>query len=331
VTHFFSCDWGTTSFRLRRVNVADGRIVAEQREPTGIRALYSQCAPGDRSAREKIFANFLRAQLLSLAGADVAALDGVSVAVSGMASSSVGWRELPYASVPVGLDGAGIKQEVFNLEIKNRIHARIHLISGLQTATEILRGEEVEILGLFTQGQHEAIAHDGLVVLPGTHSKHVRLRNRQITDFHTYLTGELFDVLAAHSLLSASVQSANPFPPLTEAPALDAFLDGVRAAASSGLARSLFQTRTRTVLQSIPPAVNRWFLSGLLIGAEVVDLSVREPAVPLLLAAPEPLSLAYRLAFENLGLADRLAVAPPVEMAFASVLGQLMLLQSHLK
>src|SRR4051812_9223202 len=100
---FFSCDWGTTSFRLRRVAADTGEVLAERREPCGVRSLFSSCPIGDSAAREKAFAAYLRGQLCSIADGNNAVLDGALVIISGMASSSVGWRELPYANVPVDL------------------------------------------------------------------------------------------------------------------------------------------------------------------------------------------------------------------------------------
>jgi len=329
MTSFFSCDWGTTSFRLRRVNAVTGHMIDERREGAGARALFLSCAPGDTTAREKAFANFLREQLRLMAGKDVASLDGASVIISGMASSSVGWRELPYAHVPVGLDGSGLTQDSFELNVGGHRRMRIHLISGVCSETEMMRGEETEVLGLFSGGRHARIAEDGIAVLPGTHSKHVRLCHRQITGFHTYMTGELFDVLSAHSLLRVSVPPTDGAPSTTlrEPAAHDAFVAGVRESSVSGLARGLFQTRVRTVLQNVSPAVNRWFLSGLLIGSELVDLMAQKSDVPVLLAASEPLNFAYRAAFENLGFGETLSVVPPEEMSLASVRGHAALLR----
>lgn len=239
MTHFFSCDCCTTSFRLRRVNTASGGVLEERREASGASVLFSSCAPGDTAAREKVVANFLREQLRLMAGNDAASLDGASVIISGMAASSIGWRELPYARVPVGLDGASIVQDSFELSVDAGSRARIHLISGVRAEADMMRGEETEILGVFADDRHGRIAEDGIVVLP---------------------------------------------------------------------------------------AVNRWLLSGLLVGSEVADLAARELDVLLLRAAAEPLSAAYRLAFETLGLGSRLTVVPPEEMSLASVRGHRALL-----
>ena len=281
--------------------------------------------PGNGTAREKVFADFLRQQLGRMTGNDWASLDGASVIISGMASSSVGWRELPYACVPVGLDGSSIAQEIFTLTVGDNQQVLIHLVSGLRAENDIMRGEETEILGLFSGGRHARIAEDGVAVMPGTHSKHVRLEKRRITGFRTYMTGELFEVLSAHSLLRASLElteGARPTTTLSEPAAHDAFVAGVRESSTTGLAGSLFRTRVRTVLQNVSPTVNRWFLSGLLIGSEVVDLLAPESDLPVLLAASEPLNAAYRLALETLDLGERISAVPPEEVALASVRGQ---------
>jgi 2-dehydro-3-deoxygalactonokinase len=232
MTHFFSCDWGTTSFRLRRVNAATGEVLAERLETSGVRTLSASCAAVDTAGREKAFASFLRQQLCLMAGNDVDSLDGVSVIISGMASSSAGWRELPYACVPLDLKAAGIMRDSFELSLNAGARACIHLISGVRTEADIMRGEETEILGIFSNDRHAEVSEDGMVVLPGTHSKHVRLKSGQITGFRTYMTGELFDVLSAHSLLRPSVQMADGAPPapLSEPASRDAFAAGVRSA-----------------------------------------------------------------------------------------------------
>lgn len=323
---FLSCDWGTTSFRLRRVDSSDGTILDEHQEPSGVRALHATCPADNPVAREKIFAEFLRAQIHSLAGDATDSAQPLPVFVSGMASSSIGWKELPYASLPIGLDGSGVNQLIFDLALDERAVARIHLISGLRGENEIMRGEETEIFGLFADQRHAGIARNGIVVLPGTHSKHARLRDGLLTEFHTFMTGELFDVLSTHSVLRVSVEGSLT---LGEPRARAAFIDGVRAAAAAGMDGALFQTRTRSVLHGVPPPINRWFLSGVLIGSEMGHLSRGEENPPILLAAPETISPAYQLALETLERKD-VTTIPPDEMAGASVRGHRLLLRREL-
>lgn len=324
--HFFSCDWGTTSFRLRQVTLADGVVIVERREAAGAKTLLARCAPGDTVAREKVFADFLREQLRLLAESDPAALAGATVVVSGMASSSVGWRELPYARTPFALNGADVIQQVVELDVGGSTAVQVQLVSGVCTADDIMRGEETELLGVFAEGGYAAVAANGIAILPGTHSKHVRLEAGRITNIRTFMTGELFDVLASHSLLKASVETKDEVS-LTEASSREAFAEGVRAAMTCGLAAGLFQVRARAVLHGADAAQGRAFLRGLVIGAELEGLGRASAGVQILLAAPEPARTVYQWALETLGPGRTLTVVPPQEMALASVRGQRSLLR----
>ena len=112
------------------------------------------------------------------------------ILISGMASSSIGWRELPYACLPFPLDGSGARWQ----EIERVGEHRVFVFSGLAAESDVLRGEETEVLGLAAGGALAPFREQALLVLPGTHSKHVRIEAGSITGFSTYMTGELFEV-----------------------------------------------------------------------------------------------------------------------------------------
>ncbi len=330
-TEFVSCDWGTSWLRLRRVREADGQVVAEAREPEGVKSLFSRTTPGDRIAREKIFSTFFADRLFSFLSRSGPVEGTIRVMLSGMASSSVGWRELPYARTPFSLRGTDTVIQPLEVHLANNLVARIHLISGVATEVDMMRGEETEILGLLSQPRRRLMADDGLVILPGTHSKHVRLKQGAIVSISTFMTGELFDVLLSHSLLRATTHSGNGAVPVgTTEPSFDepAFREGVRAAESPGFARSLFRVRTRGVLSGVPALKNRSYLSGLLIGAEIMSLKSRQRFLPLLLAAAEPIGVLYEQALEELGLKASCERTTPEEIASAVVEGHRLLLQA---
>ena len=329
--HFYSCDWGTTSFRLRRVDVATGAVIEERHESSGAKKLYTRCVDQGLD-REVVFSKFLSEQLLAMAPKGAVSLDGATVIISGMASSSIGWRELPYAKIPCGLDGLDMVCDSSELSIDAEAQVRVHLLSGMCTEVDIMRGEEMEILGIFAGEEYDEVSREGVVILPGTHSKHIHLEWGRIVDFRTFMTGELFDVLSVHSVLRASLRTENDDSRLrlseSEPACCEAFVRGVQTARYQGLARGLFHVRSRTVLKKVPEAVNRWYLSGLLIGAEIVDLLANNSDAPILLAAAKPLSAPYELAFEAAGLMNRLSVVPPSVASSASVRGHLMMFRN---
>lgn len=290
---FVGCDWGTTHFRLRLV---DGTVRRELKTDEGTAKLAA--AGGDRPAA---FRAVLAAGLRKLQ-----VPKGTPVVVSGMASSTIGWRELPYATVPFAFDGRNAVWE--------RIDPHVFLISGLRTDTEVLRGEETEAIGLVTAVGRD-MPFEAVFVLPGTHSKHLDVNPGGIATFRTFMTGELFDLLSRQSVLRHSTDPAAPFDKAS-------FLEGVEESTKRPVTAALFRVRTRQVLDRKAAKANTSFLSGLLIGAELGTL--RGSDVAIILAAGKALRASYTAAAGALGLGPRLRA---VDSEGLSVLGQTVLLK----
>jgi 2-dehydro-3-deoxygalactonokinase len=160
------------------------------------------------------------------------------------------------------------------------------------------------------------LAENCVVILPGTHSKHVRLSSGNIVDFTTYLTGELYGLLCQNSTLDTSNDSI--FDPA-------AFVAGAHASKIHGLSAALFQTRARTLLGHLAARHNRSFLSGVLIGAEVAAFTGASTD-QIVLAAGEQLASQYTLALSEL-LPDAVVVQiPPADLAASTVMGHSMIL-----
>ena len=124
-----------------------------------------------------------------------------------------------------------------------------------------MRGEETQLLGLGVGVEDWT----GVICLPGTHSKWVKLENGVVNSFDTYLTGELFSILRQHSILKHDLE-AEEFN--AEHPA---FVNGVEVgfSESTPLLTSLFRVRARSLLIERDPLANAAFLSGRLLGEEV--------------------------------------------------------------
>jgi 2-dehydro-3-deoxygalactonokinase len=134
------------------------------------------------------------------------------------------------------------------------------IVPGVNAETpnhvEVLRGEETKTLEALAAGW------DGVVVSPGTHSKWLRLTGGRITAIRSFMTGELYAVLRAHSILGA-LMIPGPHDP-------DAFDLGVtRALADPAVTSLLLSVRAEGLFGRIAPTAAASFLSGILIGAEV--------------------------------------------------------------
>jgi 2-dehydro-3-deoxygalactonokinase len=195
----------------------------------------------------------------------------------------------------------------------------IHIVPGLiqrGPLPEVMRGEETQVAGAIEQDAESAIEQDaesaieqdaesarpGADVwfgLPGTHSKWVRVRDRHIVQFHTFMTGELFAALCAHTILGRTMRH-----PATPDP--HAFDRGVAVARSpearAGVVSNMFSTRTLGLVGELSATAQPDYLSGLLIGHELAGLErLGEIARPIVLIGDDELCQRYRRALAAFG------------------------------
>jgi 2-dehydro-3-deoxygalactonokinase len=319
-SHYLSCDWGTTHFRLRLVDSTSGGPVAGVQSDQGVARLAAEAQPGDRPER---FRSVLAAALERLRQESGLDVDSAPIAVSGMASATIGWHELPYASTPWRLDGLDlICHELTPIETATGRH-RVILISGARTASDVLRGEESQAVGLFTLPQAARVAERATVILPGTHSKHLYVEQGRVVDFRTFMTGELFEALSRNTILRHSVGDEPVATDPISSEATQALRVGVRGACELPFSAALFRVRTRQVLDGHSSAANRAYLSGLILGNELSYLAGHDlENVPLILAAGAALAPAYQVAMDELGLGGRLTAIAPADVERLTALGQ---------
>ncbi len=272
-------DWGTT--RLRLFRVADGRVTDRATGP-GIGA------PGiDPEAT-------LRA---ALADWRVAGRPD-SIRLCGMVGARSGWREVAYAECPA--DRAAWLAAAASLTLDD---TPVTIMAGLASVDragvpDVMRGEETQVFGALACDATLGVG-DRILVLPGTHSKWVRLRAGRITDFRTVPTGELFALLRDHSTLTGGARA--------EAHDDEGFGEGLATAATgSGPISALFAARAQQLRGGRDAGWALDYLSGLLIGAEIVEmrasLAVEQPDA--LIGDPNLTDL-YARAFGHFGLAVR--------------------------
>lgn len=272
-------DWGTSSLRAFLM-AADGTVVASRSSGQGIMALGDATFP---------------AVLSAVAGEWVAVRGPLPVLLSGMVGSRQGWVEAPYVRCPAGL--ADLAAALMEVPDAPEGFGRIAIVPGVLKddahAPDVIRGEEVEVLG--------ALAHlrvqDGLFVLPGTHSKWVRVEGGCIAGFSTYMTGEVFAALKGHTILGR-LMADGPFSP-------DGFDRGVAAAhdlegGPGALLGRLFSLRALGLTGRLAERDQADMLSGLLIGAELLDAT--RSGVPFTLVANPALTERYAAAATRLGL-----------------------------
>jgi 2-dehydro-3-deoxygalactonokinase len=270
-------NWGSSNFRAFLIDAA-GQVLDLVEQPRGIAGLE-------------------RAQMQAMV-ADIAARwpQAARIYAAGMIGSNIGWSDAGYLDCPA--TPQALAQRLHRVAIGA---VPVAIVPGLacrragDDAPDIMRGEETELLGLIAGG---ALPGDGVVALPGTHSKWLRLQGGAVLEFVTAMSGEIFDRLTAAGLLASVVDGpAEPGP---------AFEQALRIAHDSGmgLATLLFGARARVIRGALPRRDGASWLRGLLIGAELADVRRLWPdafAQVLPLVGAAPVCALYAHALRTLG------------------------------
>ncbi|MFA6156758.1 2-dehydro-3-deoxygalactonokinase [Mesorhizobium sp.] len=272
-------DWGTTRMRVWLID-RDGKVLAERRGDDGL-----------ITAQQKGFSVILEAHLAALAAPET-----LPVIICGMAGSRQGWLEAPYVTVPAPL--RAILAGAAPVPGQRR---DIRIIPGLAQrladAPDVIRGEETQLAGAGLPA-----AGCQLVCMPGTHSKWVQVEDGAVTGFGTWPTGELFSVLAAHSILRHSL-GEHPKPVAADNPFFRRWCETALAEGGDVTSR-LFSIRAAGLLQDLKADDAAACLSGLLIGGEIASARRRhgEGAASVVLIASGALALLYQAALGLAGL-----------------------------
>ncbi len=275
-------DWGTSRLRA-------WAMTAE-----GVRA---------RAASDRGMAGLLRGGfepvLLDLIGPWLAPRGRTPVIACGMVGAREGWVDAGYAAAPCAPCGEAPLQPA---PARDR-RIDVHIIPGVKQDRpwDVMRGEETLVTGVLA-GRPD---FDGVFCLPGTHTKWVRVSAGIIRRFTTFMTGELFGLLAEQSVLRHVVSASGG----DQA----AFLDAVDA----GLARpeqaagQLFSLRAEALIGALAPDSARARLSGLLVGMELAGTRRYWRDHDIAIVGNTPLGAAYAAA---LGANGRDATVLDAEM-----------------
>ncbi|NHZ37877.1 2-dehydro-3-deoxygalactonokinase [Massilia rubra] len=270
-TQLLGIDWGTSNRRAYLVR-RDGKCLARHADDQGMLAVGGDFAGALASLRERM-----------------GVAPDVAVVMSGMVGSASGWQEVPYLDTKVPLTGLPAHLAPVTG------HPGCFIVPGYCTrdgAVDVMRGEETQLLGAVGRG-----LLDGWVVLPGTHSKWVYLRAGKVDQLVTYMTGELFSMLAAGGTLAALMAGG-----LDDDSAFAAGLQEARRARP--LSNALFGVRARVVSKTMAATQARSFVSGLLIGAEFVAAQGHADGAIDIIGSPA-LSAHYESAAAHFGMPAR--------------------------
>ncbi len=278
-----------------------GRVGAQRHSDQGMNGL-------DSAGFEAVLGAHVAAVAAEL-GRDLAA---VPVVMCGMVGARTGWREAPYLPVPATLsDIAAHATEIVFRGGQNCILPGLMRVGPDQP--NVMRGEETQLFGL----SMAAPGLDGVVCMPGTHSKWVILRDGVVEDFYTAMTGEVFALLSSQSTLRHALAGSGAWDE-----AAPAFVAGAQAglAAPEDLLLQIFTIRAASLVAGQSPEDAAARLSGMLIGAELGAALRRRQAQTINLVASGTLAALYGTVFALAG--------QPVQLWDAAALSKQGLLQA---
>jgi 2-dehydro-3-deoxygalactonokinase len=283
---YIAADWGTTNRRAYLID-SSGQCVGEFEDGKGVLSVEAGGFPAAvAEIRER--------------------LGDKPLLLAGMVGSNRGWKEVPYVPCPAGIDDLAR-----SLAWVGEGEAIVPGVSYQgDVRADVMRGEEVQLLGAVADG---TVPPDCLVCHPGTHNKWAIVAGGRIQSFRTVMTGELYNLLREHSILSDLLQhDVEPGAP---------FGEGVRQGLQTdGVVADLFSQRAGVLLGDLNRDESASRISGLLIGADVrVGLSGTEEAQVIVMGRPELTEL-YVQAIEEAG---RKAVQLDGEMCFLAGIRQI--------
>ncbi len=236
---WIAVDWGTSHLRAWGMT-GDGRVLQKAQSADGMGTLEP--------------AEFEPALLRLI---DPWLTDArIDVLACGMVGARQGWVEALYVPTPCKPADAPVT------------YARTHdprlnmmIMPGISQANppDVMRGEETQILGVLAENPD----FDGVLCLPGTHTKWVHISAGEVVSFQTVMTGELFALLSKSSVLRHSVGGSD-----MDKTAFDTAISDTLSRPER-LTQSLFSIRAGSLLKDQTDATGRGRLSGLLIGAEL--------------------------------------------------------------
>lgn len=290
-------DWGTSNLRAWAMG-ADG-VLADAQSDDGM---------------GKLARDGFEPALLRLIGPWLGT--GVTPVVAcGMVGSRQGWHEAPYRAVPcTPLDKAALVPVP-----TTDARIRVMVAPGLkQTApADVMRGEETQIAGALAL--HPAF--DGVLCLPGTHAKWAHISAGEVVSFQTFMTGELFALLSAQSVLRHGMAGDG-----WEDAAFDTALSDAIARPEKIAAR-LFGLRAEGLIGGLAPAAAKSRLSGLLIGIELAAARPYWLGQAVNIIGAEGLAKSYARALQAQGITARLLPATACTLAGLASLYQPMAAQ----
>lgn len=302
--YYITIDAGTTNTRLYLVKEGNNDVVAQSKKSFGIRNVAMS---GSKSS----FKNELSIAFREILTNNHCEPSNISfIVASGMITSNLGLLEVPYVTSPSTVNdlakGAiikkwplffnipfifipGVRNSVPNLGAQNKFMDL--------NAFDVMRGEEVETLGLLEQ---ISLGNKGLVILPGSHMKYILVDKQTILSSLSTLSGEMLSALQTGTILASSLEGD-----LVKTIDVDLLCQGFQAARSYGLSRALYHIRLSQLFEELEVDERANYFVGAVLAEDVKALEMsylNETLNWIVIGGSNPLRASFVYILKRLGL-----------------------------
>ncbi len=250
MSFYISIDSGTTNTRIALIK--DNKILKTLKYNVG-----ASKGIGDNS----LLKNALKEGIDNLLKENELTENDISkIIASGMITCEFGLCDLPHLPLPVGREelSANLHTQTFP-EISSVPFTFVRGVKGSDGTldnTDMVRGEETELMGLF-EGE-------GIYLLAGSHTKLMSANEKgDITGIKTLLTGELIAAVSGNTILKDAVDLS-----VTELNE-EFLLSGYNYAAKNGMGEALFKVRILKNIYGKTPSEVYSFFMGVILSNDV--------------------------------------------------------------
>ncbi|MBY0223477.1 MULTISPECIES: 2-dehydro-3-deoxygalactonokinase [Sporosarcina] len=316
-------DSGTTNSRIRLIESSKNLITDIEKVRIGVRnTAIEGTNEGLKNHLHNGIANLLERNNLSAANIEY-------IVASGMITSKLGILEVPHLTAPVTAEDfaknsqVAILDEFFNIPcifVPGMSNYAANVADQVDQINQfdVMRGEEVESLGLLKQLELEG---RGILVLPGSHTKFVMVdRNRTLSSCLSTLAGETLMAIQKETILSDSVSSK-----LVQSVDESMLLKGFRAAETHGLTRSFYHVRLLELFTDVTDNERANYYAGAVIHEDLKSLlsSVHDSKDIewVVVGGSNPLRSLFTILLKHLGPKWNVIEASDLQVEYSLVLG----------
>lgn len=326
-------DSGTTNSRIRLTRINSNEIIDSIKLNIGVR---NTAIEGNNT----ILKNGLKEGLLKIINRNNLTSQEIEyIIASGMITSNLGIYEVPHIKGPASIKDFASNSVVYKSE--EFLNIPIIFIPGMENSVEdendiifnindydIMRGEEVETIGLLEQIN---VKGKGIMILPGSHTKYIFVdENKKLLSCLSTLGGETLLSIQKETILSKSLKKD-----LICTIQKDMLKKGYDAAREYGVTRGLYHVRLLDKFSELDSNYLANYYTGVIIHDDIKSLlkslNNKEDIDWVIIGGSDPLKNVFYYLIKHLELDWNIIKANDEQVEYSTVIGSKTIASRYMK